>query len=152
MSAFFITQTTLVPHFYYDNKFKFFKACLKDSGLLCNVFNSSLEIAYQGGFLENRIRFNKSDFNISNINFSKTKKAILIDLPLPLNASKNNLLKSYYIPYLQYENEIKILDLFAVQNNKDKPHEYLLIKFIKYSDYKICCRIKDNDDCFFINI
>lgn len=144
MPAFFDNETKVIPEMYYDDKTFFFKASLKGTKFFCELFNSAFEFSYQNGIIPKKKNFKENQFIVSDIQFSPSERVIFVELPLPVLKKdwEVTYLKSYCIPYLQYEDKIEILDLYAEQGRADRPDEGLIIKFVKDSDFKVCAAIK----------
>lgn len=144
MPAFFNNETKVIPDVYYNDKTFFFKAALKGTRFFCELFNSAFEISYQDRLITHKRTFKENQFVVSDIQFSPTERVIFIELPLPILKKdwEVTYLKSYCIPYLQYNDRIEILDLYAEQGRADRLDEGIIIKFAKDADYKPCAAIK----------
>jgi len=145
MSVFFDVESQIIPEIFYDDKSLFFKATLKYSNFLSQLFNSCFELYLKDGMLNTKIKLKEKHFVVTDIQFTPRERIVLIELHT--NVSKKidtHGLKYFLIPYFQYYDRIKILDLYGFEVSPKSNNEGVVLKFNNGSPYELFAYIKGN--------
>ena len=141
INVFYNIEHYTLPQVFYHNKTNFFMGVAYNKGFLHQTCNSFFDMAFKKGVIKIKRKFNAKDFKISETTYDDKHKLLCIRLPKPKKCDNTDTyLESYFLSFLEYDNKIEVLDIYALRKCNSKQERFFFISFNSRDDDKIVFR------------
>ncbi len=116
---FFNIEHYTMPQLFYYDKANFFMGTAYGKGFMHQNFNAFFNNAYKDGVIKKRRNFKAKEFTISEISYDEEHRILCVKLPNPKSSDNaTHFLHSYFISFLETKDEIKVLDIYGLQQQQ----------------------------------